>query len=191
MGQTILRASRAKVLSGFSTVSTKHWRNAAVTTYIGLDVHSSSSTLVSIDETGKILNRRQMPTAEKNLLGFVRNEKGPTKLVVEETNLAQWVYALLHREVDELVVCNPVYLGKKLGPKNDLADATHLANELRCGHVVPVFHEQSGMMELRTLVSAYADVNRLISMAKNRYKALFRSEALPTAGKKSTKSQNE
>ena len=102
---------------------------------------------------------------------------------MEETNLAQWVYALLHREVDELVVCNPGYLGKKLGPKNDLADATPLANELRCGHVVPVFHEQSGMMELRTLVSAYADVNRLIVMAKNRYKALFRSEALPTAGK--------
>ena len=68
-------------------------------TYIGLDVHSSSSTLVSLDETGKILNRRQVLTTEKDLLRFVRNEKRPTKLIVEETNLAQWVYVLLHQEV--------------------------------------------------------------------------------------------
>ena len=80
MGQTILRASRAKVLSSFSTGSTKHCRNAALNTYIGLDVHSASSTLVSIDETGEILNRRQVPTTEKHLLGFVRNEKGHKKL---------------------------------------------------------------------------------------------------------------
>lgn len=153
-------------------------------TYIGLDVHSSSSTLVSVDETGKILNRSQIATTEKNLLGFVRNEKRPRKLVVEETNLAQWVYVLLHEQVDELVVCNPGFLGKKVGAKNDLADATHLANELRCGHVVPVFHEHSKMMELRALVSAYGDVNRQIVMAKNRYKALFRSEALTASGSK-------
>ena len=152
--------------------------------YIGLDAHSATSTLVSLDEAGKILNRCRVDTTEKNLLGFVRNQKGKTKLVVEESSISQWVYALLHQEVDELIVCNPGYLGKKKGPKNDLQDATHLANELRCGHVTPVFHEQSKMMDLRALVGAYTDVNREIVRAKNRYKALFRSEALPASGTK-------
>lgn len=151
--------------------------------YIGLDAHSSTSTLVSMNEAGKIINRSHVDTTEKNLLSFVRSHKGPRKLVVEESNLSQWTFALLSPEVDELVVCNPGYLGKKQGPKNDMADAIHLANELRCGHVVPVFHEQSRMMELRALVAGYIDVNRELVRAKNRYKALFRSEVLPTAGK--------
>lgn len=151
--------------------------------YIGLDAHSATSTLVSLDEGGKILNRCRVDTSEKNLLNFVRNQNGKTKLVVEESNISQWVYALLKNEVGELVVCHPGYLGKKQGPKNDLRDAIHLANELRCGHVTPVFHEQSRMMNLRSLVGAYTDVIREITRAKNRYKALFRSEALPTAGK--------
>ena len=152
--------------------------------YIGLDAHSTTSTLVSLNEAGKVISRCQVDTTEKNILGFVRSQKGKTKLVVEESSISQWIYALLNREVDELVVCHPGYIGKRQGPKNDLQDAIHLANELHCGHVTPVFHEQSKMMELRALVSAYSDVVSEIVRAKNRYKSLFRSEAIPAPGTK-------
>jgi transposase len=91
-------------------------------------------------------------------------------------------YALLFKEVDELTVCHPGYLGKKTGAKTDLRDAAHLAQELRCGHVVSVFHDPGRMMELRSLVSGYKDLIQEIVRSKNRYKSLFRSEAIKTPG---------
>jgi transposase len=84
--------------------------------------------------------------------------------------------------VKELIVCHPGFLGNRPGAKSDRKDAIHLANELRCGHVVPVYHEQSETMDLRALVGAYKDVVREIVRAKNRYKAVFRAEAIPTKG---------
>lgn len=152
------------------------------TTYIGLDGHCKTSTLVMVNRAGEMLNHEQINTCERDLLGFFRRLDGNKKLIFEESHLSQWFYALLKPEVDELVVCHPGYLGKKQGPKNDLRDALHLANELRCGHVVPVFHSPSRMMELRSLTSGYRDVVHEIVRAKNRYKALFRSEAIRTPG---------
>jgi transposase len=151
-------------------------------TYIGLDGHSKTSTFVTVNESGKVLNQSQVVTCERDLLAYVRGQKGTKKLIFEESHLSQWFFALFSGEVDDLTVCHPGYLGKKQGPKDDLRDATHLANELRCGHVIPVYHDQSRMMELRSLVSAYRDLVHEIVRSKNRYKALFRSEAIKTPG---------
>jgi transposase len=152
-------------------------------TYIGLDGHSTTCTFVSLNAQGKVLDEAKVATTESSILRFVRAQKGNTRLVFEESGLSKWLFALLKKEVDELVVCHPGLLGKKQGAKNDRNDALHLANELRCGHVVAVFHEQSELMDLRALVGAYVDVVREIVRTKNRYKALFRGEALPTHGK--------
>jgi len=153
-----------------------------MTCYIGLDGHSKTSTFVVVNGHGKITASQQVHTCERDLLEFIRAQKGAKKLIFEESHLSQWFYALLFKEVDELTVCHPGYLGKKSGAKTDLRDATHLAQELRCGHTVPVFHDQSRMMELRSLVSGYKDLVQEIVRTKNRYKALFRSEAIRTPG---------
>ncbi len=153
-----------------------------MTFYIGLDGHSKTSTFAVVNGHGKFVSSQQVITCERELLGFIRSLSGTKKLIFEESHLSQWFYALLLKEVDELVVCHPGYLGKKQGAKTDLRDAIHLAQELRCGHVVPVFHDQSRMMELRSLVSGYQDLVQEIVRTKNRYKALFRSEAIRTPG---------
>jgi transposase len=153
-----------------------------MTSYIGLDGHSKTSTFVCLNGHGKVVATEQVVTCERELLRFIRAQPGSKKLIFEESHMSQWFYALLFKEVDELTVCHPGYLGKKPGAKTDLRDATHLAQELRCGHVVPVFHDQSRMMELRSLVSGYRDLVQEIVRTKNRYKALFRSEAIRTPG---------
>jgi transposase len=101
-------------------------------------------------------------------------------LTYEECHLAQWLYVLLKDQVDELVVCNPVYLAKKPGAKTDFRDALHLAQELRTGHLKPVHHEVSQWMELRVLVNNYLGLVEEIVRTKNRLKAVFRSEAIDT-----------
>ncbi|NOT79965.1 MAG: transposase [Bacteriovoracaceae bacterium] len=47
---------------------------------------------------------------------------------------------------------------QKPGAKTDFRDAIHLANELRCGHLREVFHDDSHWAQLRTSVSGYLDI---------------------------------
>ncbi len=61
------------------------------------------------------------------------------------------------------------YLGRRKGAKNDYNDALHLANELRCNHVVPVYHDDSELMRMRNLTSAYQSIAKDIAKAKTRY----------------------
>ncbi len=71
-------------------------------------------------------------------------------------------------KVDRLLVCNPTYVAKKSGAKTDFRDAIHLANELRCGHLKEVYHDDSVWVQLRTSVSGYLDVVEEIVRFKNR-----------------------
>jgi len=152
--------------------------------YIGLDAHSTTCTFVSLDHTGKEISKEQIMTSERNLRQYVRSLKGEKHLTFEESNLSRWLYVALHKEVKRLVVCNPVYLGRKVGAKNDYRDALHLANELRCNHLVEVHHDGSEFAELRSLVSGYNDLIQEIVRTKNRYKAIFRSQVIQTKGAK-------
>lgn len=150
--------------------------------YIGLDCHSKSCTAVVVNEKGEILFREQFRTTESNLIGFIRSlPPGKKHLTFEECTLAQWIYIILVEEVDELIVCNPVYVAKKQGPKNDFRDALHLAQELRTNHLKAVYHDESHWIELRTLVNGYLSLVQEIVRTKNRLKAVFRSEAIDTS----------
>lgn len=150
--------------------------------YIGLDAHSATSTAVVVDAKGEQKLRETFPTSEANLQGFIRKlpQSATLHLTFEECHLAQWLYLTLVEHVDELVVCNPVYLAKKPGAKTDFRDALHLAQELRTGHLKPVHHESSKWIELRTLVSGYLALVEEIVRAKNRLKAVFRAHGLAT-----------
>lgn len=147
--------------------------------YIGMDAHSRTSTFVVLGKSGRVLRRAKVATTESELLGFVRSVKGQKKLTFEEGVMSQWLYLLLKEEVDELVVCQP---REKEGPKTDEIDAGELADLLRVGRLKAVFHDDTDLMHLRTLVSGYGDVIQEIIRTKNRYKALYRQVAIPTDG---------
>jgi transposase len=148
--------------------------------YIGLDAHSKTCTFVVLNKKGEETNKATVETSEKNLVNFLSTLKGKKKLVFEESSISQWLYLLLKDQVDELTVCNAYYLAKKQGAKNDYREALHLGNELRCNHLVPVFHEDSYLIKLRTLFSNYSDVTQDCTRAKNRYKAVLRSKGIKT-----------
>lgn len=149
--------------------------------YIGLDAHSATSTVVVVNETGEIICRETFATTESNLVGFVQRVDGTAHLTFEECHLSQWLYVLLKEHVDRLVVCNPVYVAKKQGAKTDFRDALHLAQELRTGHLKPVYHDDSKWIELRVLTNGYLALVEEIVRAKQRLKAVFRSEAIDTS----------
>lgn len=151
--------------------------------YIGLDAHSATSTAVIVNERGEQVLRKTFDTTEANLVKFVQGlPKGVGKrhLTFEECHLSQWLYLTLFEHVDELVVCNPVYLADKPGAKTDYRDALHLAQELRTGHLKAVYHDESKWIELRTLVSGYLALIGDMVATKNRLKAVFRANGLST-----------
>ncbi len=149
--------------------------------YIGMDAHAATTTVAVVDEKGKNIDRQNFATTEANLLGFIRKIKGKKFLTFEEMHLAQWLYIILKKEVDHLVVCNPVYVAEKQGTKTDFRDALHLAQELRTGHLVAVYHDESHWIQLRVLVYGYLALVEEIIRTKNRLKAVFRSEAIDTS----------
>ena len=146
--------------------------------YIGLDAHSKTCTFVVLDAAGEITKTGTIGTSERNLREMVRSITGTKALVVEEANIAQWVFLTLKDEVDRLVVCHPAYLPKKSGPKNDFRDSLHLAQQLRSGNVTPVHHEDSFLMNLRSMVTAYETVNVRGATLKNQFKSLLRHEGI-------------
>ncbi len=148
--------------------------------YIGLDAHSSTCTAVVVDEKGEQKLRDTFATTEANLIKFVSGISGEIHLTFEECTLAQWLYVTLVEHVDHLLVCNPVYVAKKQGAKTDYRDALHLAQELRTGHLKAVYHDESHWIELRVLTNNYLALVDDIVRAKNRLKAVFRTEVVDT-----------
>ncbi len=108
--------------------------------YIGMDVHSKTCMFVVVDETGKELIAQRVNTSEGEILKFVRSIPRKRALAFEESNLSKWLYPILKDEADELVICNPAYVVRKPGPKNDYSDTCHLTQQLRGGFLSSVFH---------------------------------------------------
>jgi transposase len=148
--------------------------------FIGLDAHSSTSTFAIVDEQGNCTHRSTVKTSESTLVSVIKSINGTRKLTLEESTISQWLYLTLKDHVDEILICNPVYVAKKQGAKTDFRDALHLVQELRTGHLSPVFHDDSHWSELRVSVSGYRDIVGEIVRFKNRLKAVFRSSGLKT-----------
>lgn len=148
--------------------------------FIGLDAHSTTSTFAVVDEKGQCVLRDTVNTSEKNLCAVINRINGERHLTFEESTISQWLFIHLREKVDNLLVCNPVYVAKKQGAKTDFRDALHLAQELRTGHLSPVYHDTSHWIQLRVSVSGYLDVVEEIVRTKNRLKAVFRAEVIKT-----------
>jgi transposase len=115
----------------------------------------------------------ERPTDLKELKEYLGSFKGRTILTLEESGSAHWLYLELLDCVEKIIVCDPFH-NKLLwhGPKTDKIDAGKLCELLRAGLLKEVYHSDSGLYELRTLVSAYQDVVTAGVRALNQKKAL-------------------
>ncbi len=158
--------------------------------YIGMDVHSKTCMFVVINSRGKEIATTRVNTSEAEIVKFIRSLRGKKTLTFEESQMSRWLHVFVKDEVDELLVCNPCFIPKKKGPKNDYQDALHLAQQLRGGFLTPVFHDDSALYNLRKVVAAYENIVSELISAKCRYKALFTSRAILLPGTKVFSSDN-
>jgi transposase len=152
--------------------------------YIGLDVHQATIVVAVMDSTGKLVMESILETEAATILQFFAGLRGTLAVTFEEGTWSAWLYDLLTPHVDKLVVCNPRKNALlKDGNKSDRIDARKLAELLRGNQLKPVYHGETGMRMLRELSRSYLTIVKDLSRVMNRLKAVYRSWAIPCAGR--------
>ena len=152
--------------------------------YIGLDVHQATIVVAVLDSTGKLVMESILETEAATILQFFAGLRGTVSVTFEEGTWSVWLYDLLNPHVDKLVVCNPRKNALlKDGNKSDRIDARKLAELLRGNQLKPVYHGETGVRMLRELSRSYLTIVKDLSRVMNRLKAVYRSWAIPCAGR--------
>jgi transposase len=153
--------------------------------YVGLDVHRDTISVVVLEESGKMVMQTILATHAAALLDFVGGLRGSVHITFEEGTHSAWLHDLLAARVARVVVCDPRQNALlKAGNKSDQIDARKLAELLRADLLSPVYHGQSSTVTLKHLSRGYAALTEDTTRVKGRIKALYRSQAIASAGKK-------
>lgn len=120
--------------------------------YIGIDLHSKTSTIGYMNHQGEYLGQQRVQTTATNLINQVVAIPGHVKkLTVEQSNMAFWAADHLQHHVDELIVCDPrknalISRGEN---KNDKSDTLALCTLLRLNKLAEVWRpKQLGVRRL-------------------------------------------
>ncbi len=152
--------------------------------YIGLDVHQATISIAVLDGNGKLVMQSVIATHAATVLDFIHGLRGQLHIVFEEGTAAHWLYGLLKPHVSSVMVCDSRKSARMVtGNKNDRIEARNLADLLRGGQLSSVFHDEVGVRTLRELARSYLTLTRDVTRVMNRIKSLYRSQAIPCAGK--------
>ena len=154
------------------------------TKYIGMDVHKETISIAVLNSSGKLVMESIIETKTITILQFIQGLRGDLQLTFEEGTWAAWLYDLLKPQVTKIVVCDPRRNALlKEGSKSDRIDARKLAELLRSKLLRSVYHGEHGVRTLKELARSYLTISKDLGRVMTRVKALYRSWAIPCAGK--------
>ena len=149
------------------------------TVYIGIDLHSNSSTIGYMNEQGEYCGHRKVQTTSVNLINQVVSIPGQVKkCTLEQSNMAFWAAELLQDYVDEMMVCDPRKNSLITGGenKNDGLDTLSLCTLLRLNQLKEVWRPKQ--MGLRRLffhqVKEYHRLTKSLSLHKRQLRDSLR-----------------
>jgi transposase len=125
-----------------------------------------------------------VPTNAEAIQQCIGGLHGRLHITFEEGTQAQWLYEILRKRADDVVVCDP--RENRLiqdGSKSDGIDAGKLSHLLRMGAVRAVYHDRQGTLVLKELVRSYDGLVEDSVRVMYRIKAIYRSRAIATDGK--------
>jgi len=150
--------------------------------YIGMDVHTESTSIAVRNSLGKIVMEGVIETRANTILQFLDGLRGDLRVVFEEGTWATWLYDLLKSHVTEVLVCNTRKNAVRKGSKSDRIDARKLAEQLYMNNVKSVYHGERGLRMMKELARSYLTITKDLVRVMNRLKALYRSWGIPCAG---------
>ena len=153
--------------------------------YIGMDVHRDTISVAVLDESGRLTMQSVLATRAGAVLDFIHGMRGTLHVTFEEGTHSAWLYDVLVRRVEKLVVCNPRKNALlKSGSKSDAIDARKLAELLRAGMLSAVYHGETSALEVQQIARSYSQLTEDTTRVMARLKAVFRGQAVSCAGKK-------
>lgn len=156
------------------------------TLYAGIDLGCKTCAATVRDSRGKPLEMSSFPTSAENLINFVSKQKGEVRVLIEECELAGWVYRTLLPHVKSIEVSDPKHNAwiARSKKKSDPVDAAKLSELLRGGFYRPVHHpEDEEVANFKIIVQHYDQMTRTTTRLKNQIKARFRQQGIMTNGK--------
>lgn len=152
--------------------------------YVGMDVHAATTVIAVRDSTGALVSETVLRTEASAIGDFLRGLSGRIHVTFEEGTHAAWLYDLLTPLVALVLVCNPRENRSGASKnKSDRIDARKLSEWLFKGTLKSVYHGQHSTRRLANLLRSYEDLVADATRAKNRLKAIFRSQAISTRGR--------
>ncbi len=148
--------------------------------YLGIDVHSKSSTICVLSAAGKKVRQDVVETNGQALIGYLGQIPGQLHVCLEEGEWSGWLHEILEPHVKEIVVEHPQW---KAGSKSDAIDARGLAEHLRTGQIkTEVYKAPRRFTKLRELARTYDKLTVDSTRAKNRLRSAYRRRAIPYPG---------
>ena len=154
--------------------------------YVGIDLGCKTCAGAVRDSKGKLLETCGFPTSAENLITFVGKQEGEVRVLVEECELAGWVYRTLLPHAKSVEVSDPRHNAwiARSKRKSDPVDAAKLAELLRGGFYRAVHHPgDEEMANFKIAVQHYDQVVRTTTRLQNQIKARFRQQGIMTTGK--------
>lgn len=154
-------------------------------TYLGLDAHPDMCQLAVMTKDAAVLSCKSYPTSATELIEAVASVKGPKKMVVEESQLADWIKRTLDPYVDQLIVADPKLNAwiSKSQHMNDKIASVRLTKLLIGNYIQQVYHPDSQRQQFKELVLHYHDITRQIVRFKNKLKSEFTAKAISVKGR--------
>ena len=155
--------------------------------YVGMDIGSKVTYMAAMNSKGKIVDSENFTTSPVSMISFLERQKGDTLVLLEEGELAGWVYRELKPYAGEVVVCDPrmnAWIAKSSN-KNDKVDAAKLAELARLERYSPVYHPtDEKMAAFKVVVQHCQECAKRLTRIKIQIKARLRVQGIVTEGKK-------
>ena len=154
--------------------------------HIGLDVHSTTTYATVLNNRGRKILQRQIPTREIDLIDFMKSIPDPKRVVLEESQVSDFVTRILEPYTKEIIRCQPQHnrLISSSEDKCDNTDSYNLAELLYLNKLKPVHHPDWMYRQLREGVRSYWTSSRDLTQAKNRLKAFYLFNGIQCQGTK-------
>ena len=152
---------------------------------VSLDVHSEASQLVAVTEDGEVILEMKVATDVALLRQIIDGIPGRKRVVFEEGPLSGRLTDALRDVADDVISCDPAQnaLIARAEDSNDERDARRLALLARTNALRPVFVPPEPYRTLRSLIVHDRNLQKGVTRAKNRIKALCRRVGIRYHGK--------
>lgn len=160
--------------------------------YVGIDFHRRRSVIVRMDQAGEVLSVVQVPNEPLEIAAAVEAAGPHPEVVIEATYGWYWVVDMLQKLGATVHLASPKSLdwGDRR-VKNDVIDATDLADMLRMNRLPEAWIAPPAHRELRELVRYRAKLVQLRSGLKAQVHAVMAKEGvLPEVGDMFSKTGN-